>query len=121
VQNFPAIVSPLIESASLLRDLEDGEVGIMMQLTTAQSSSTAPCYIDALSRTIGVLQHLQVLLPPDATLADVAHVVLSMQQDFGSCESLEQVIQALVGQNLAKQVARRSRSASLPMQKEVTV
>ena len=79
----------------------------MMQLTPALSSSTAPCYIDPLSRIIGVLQHLQVLLTPDATLADVAHLVLSMQQDFGSSEPLEQVIQALVGQHLASQMARR--------------
>ena len=79
----------------------------MMQLTPALSSSTAPCYIDPLSRTIGVLQHLQVLLQPHATLADVAHLVLSMQQDFGSSESLEQVIQVLVGQHLALQMARR--------------
>ena len=71
------------------------------------SSSTAPCYIDPLSRIIGVLQHLQELLPLDAKLADGAHLVLSMQQDFGSSESLEQVIQVLVGQHLALQMARR--------------
>jgi hypothetical protein len=107
VQNFPTIVSSPLENASYPQDLEDCEVGIMMQLTPALSSSTAPCYIDPLSRIIGVLQHLQVLLPPDATLADVAHLVLSMQQDFGSSEPLENVIQALVGQHLTSQMARR--------------
>ncbi len=90
----------------------------MMQLTPALSSSTAPCYIDPLSCIIGVLQHLQVLLPPDATLADVAHLVLSMQQDFGSSVSLEQVIQVLVGQHLASQIACR---LSRQIRREVAV
>jgi hypothetical protein len=70
---------------------------------------TAPTYAEDLSRTIGALQQLQVLMAPwqNPTLADVAHLVLSMQQDFGSSESLEQVIQALVGQHLASQMTRR--------------
>jgi len=45
-------------------------------------------------------------------LADVAHLVGSMQQDFGPGESLEHVIQALVGCHLASQmVCRLSRKA----------
>ena len=97
----------------------------MSQLATLATPVLSPCaplYTDDLSRTIGALQHLQVLLAshPDATLADVSQLVSAMQQEFGSSESLEHVIQSLVGRHLAKQVARRSRSASLPSQ-EVTV
>jgi hypothetical protein len=78
-----------------------------MQLTTVQSSSTAPCYSDNLTRTIGALQHLQALMAAwnNPTLADVARLVLHMQQDFGSSEPLENVIQALVGQHLTSQIA----------------
>ena len=94
----------------------------MLQLSTPVLFPYTPAYTDDLSRTIGALQHLQVLLAsrPDATLADVSQLVSAMQQEFGSSESLEQVIQSLVGRHLAKQLARRSRSASPPAQ-EVTV
>ncbi len=86
-------------------------------------SPYAPQYSDDLSRTIGALQHLQVLLAgrPDATLADVSQFVSAMQQEFGSSESLEHVIQSLVGRHLAKQVARRAGPASPPLTQEVTV
>jgi len=102
----------------------DCEVVVMSQLAPPAApvfSPYAPLYTDDLSRTIGALQHLQVLLVgrPDATLADVSQLVSAMQQEFGSSESLEQVIQALVGRHLAKQVARRSRPA-LPPAQEVT-
>ena len=90
----------------------------MSQLSTPALSPCAPLYTDDLSRTIGALQHLQVLLAsrPDATLADVSQLVSAMQQEFGSSESLEHVIQSLVGRHLAKQVACRSRSVSPPAQ-----
>ena len=90
----------------------------MSQLSTPVLSPCVPLYTDDLSRTIGALQHLQVLLAsrPDATLADVSQLVSAMQQEFGPSESLEQVIQSLVGRHLARQVARRSRSASPPTQ-----
>jgi len=93
----------------------------MMQLTTAQSSSTAPCYIDPLSRTIGVLQHLQVLLPPSATLDDVQRLVFTIQNRFGEHTTLENVIQSLVGQHLLCQLSARRRAATLPVRQEVAV
>jgi hypothetical protein len=78
-----------------------------------QTYTISPTYIDDLTRTIGALQQLQVLMAAwsDPTLADVAHLVGSMQQDFGPGESLEHVIQALVGCHLALQLARLRRVA----------
>lgn len=110
---------------SAAQPVADCEVVVMAQLAasvTPTLSPYAPLYTDDLSRTIGVLQHLQVLLAghPDATLADVSALVSAMQQEFGSTESLEHVIQSLVGRHLARQIARRPRSVSLPMQ-EVTL
>jgi hypothetical protein len=85
---------------------------------TPALSPDAPLYTDELSRTIGALQHLQVLLAgdPDATLADVSALVSAMQQEFGASASLEHVIQALVGRHLARQIARRPRSVLPPVQ-----
>jgi len=97
----------------------DCEVVVMSQLsTTPVLSLCAPFYNDDLSRTIGALQHLQVLIAsrPDATLADVSQLVSSMQQEFGHAESLEHVIQSLVGRHLANQIAHRTRSASPSVQ-----
>lgn len=82
----------------------------MMVFPPEQSSYiTIPTYADDLSRTIGALQQLQVLMASwqTPTLADVAHLIVSMQQDFGSTAPLEQVIQTLVGQHLASQMAHR--------------
>ena len=81
----------------------------MIVLPYEQPYTTIPAYADDLSRTIGALQQLQVLMASwqNPTLADVARLVLSMQQDFGSSELLENVIQTLVGQHLTSQVARR--------------
>jgi len=95
----------------------DGEV-IAMIYPSEQTYTITPTYIDDLTRTIGVLQHLQVLMAAwtNPTLADVAHLVGSMQQDFGPGESLEHVIQALVGCHLASQMAcRLSRQARQEM------
>ncbi len=90
----------------------------MSQLSTPVLSPYAPMYTDDLSRTIGALQHLQVLMTGrlDPTLADVSQIVHAMQQEFGSNESLEHVIQSLVGRHLANQIARRICSASPPAQ-----
>lgn len=82
---------------------------MMQQPSPAPFTTIPPAYTDDLKRTIGALQQLQVLMASwqNPTLADVARLVLSMQQDFGSSEPLENVIQALVGQQLTSQMARR--------------
>ena len=84
--------------------------GICKQPQTA--ATIPPVYTNDLTRTIGALQHLQVLMATwnDPTLADVAHLVGSIQRDFGPGESLEKVIQTLVGQHLASQMACRRSS-----------
>ena len=81
----------------------------MIMFLYEQPYTTTPAYADDLSCTIGALQQLQVLMASwqNPTLADVAHLVLRMQQDFGSSEPLENVIQALVGQHLTSQLAHR--------------
>lgn len=73
------------------------------------STSLPPVYADDLTRTIGVLQQIQALMATwnDPTLADVTRLVLTIQQDFGPGESLEHVIQSLVGRNLRRQVLAR--------------
>lgn len=73
------------------------------------SSPFAPVYRSDLTRTIGILQQLQVLCVAqgDASLADVIQVVRDIQRDFGEDSRLESVIQALVGQHLALQIATR--------------
>lgn len=78
-------------------------------LTQTAISPFAPDYRSDLTRTIGVLQQLQVLCAGqyDASLADVIRVVHTMQHDFGEDAQLESVIQVLVGQHLAPQLAAR--------------
>lgn len=76
----------------------------------AISGPIAPTYQSDLTRTIGVLQQLQVLCAAqhDASLADVLQTVRDMQRMFGEDSQLEEVIQRLVGQHLSQQlVARR--------------
>jgi len=72
-------------------------------------SPFAPVYQSDLTKTIGVLQQLQVLCAGqyDASLADVIQVVRDMQHDFGEDSRLENVIQALVGQHLGQQIVTR--------------
>lgn len=86
---------------------------MMIQQTHRGTLSTGfpPVYTDDLARLIGVLQQLQALMVAwnDPTLADLTRLVLAIQHDFGPGESLEQVIQALVGQHLATQMAHRDR------------
>ena len=78
-------------------------------LTQPAISPFAPVYRSELTRTIGVLQQLQTLVaaPGTASLADVVQVVRDLQYDFGEDAQLESVIQALVGQQLAPQLAAR--------------
>jgi hypothetical protein len=91
----------------------DEVVAMMIQHTqTTVGASLPPSYTDDLARAIGVLQQLQLLMMSswlNPTLADVAHLVLTVEHDFGSSAQLEQVIQALVGQHLAAQMAHRDR------------
>lgn len=99
-------------SASFAEILADREVGIMMQQihNGTLSTSLPPVYADDLTRMIGVLQQIQALMATwndDPTLADVTCLVLTIQQDFGPGESLEHVIQSLVGRNLKWQVLAR--------------
>ena len=78
-------------------------------LTQSAISPFAPVYQSELTRTIGVLQHLQMLVaaPGEASLADVIQVVRDMQYQYGENCQLEQVIQLLVGQHLGQQIAAR--------------
>lgn len=75
----------------------------------ASSSSFAPVYQSDLTRTIGVLQQLQILVaaPGEASLADVIQIVRDMQHQYGEDSQLERVIQALVGRHLGQQIAAR--------------
>lgn len=61
------------------------------------------------TRTISVLQQLQILCAAqgDVSLTDVIQVVHDMQREFGEDSRLENVIQRLVGQHLAAQMAHR--------------
>ncbi len=77
---------------------------------TATSHQLLPVYQDDLTRTIGVLQQLQVLcsaLQGDVSLDDVLQVVRQMQYEFGEQSQLEHVIQSLVERNLKRQVLAR--------------
>ncbi|HEX7737212.1 MAG TPA: hypothetical protein VF458_20370 [Ktedonobacteraceae bacterium] len=62
---------------------------------------------DRLKHTIQVLQQLQRLLTVSATLSDVADVLACVEAEFGSEVLLEDVIQRLVGEHLAVQIAQR--------------
>ncbi len=76
----------------------------------ATSSTLPPVYQDDLTRTIGVLQQLQVLFATrqgDVSLADVIQVMRDMQREFGDQSQLEHVIQSLVGRHLCQQLAAR--------------
>ena len=70
----------------------------------------APVYRSDLSRTIGVLQQLQVLCAAQSnnpSLADLIRAVSDIQHEFGENAELEHVIQVLVGRHLAPQLAAR--------------
>jgi len=63
--------------------------------------------MDRLTTMIRVLQQLQRLLPPTATLSDVADLLACIEAEFGTECLLEDVIQRLVGEHLAAQIAQR--------------
>lgn len=88
---------------------------MMQQVHTGPLVIVPPVYTDDLSRMIGVLQQLQYLMSTwtDPTLADVAILLQGIQQDFGPGESLENIIQALVGRHLSSQMARRKTSVEV--------
>ena len=91
---------------------------------TATSHLLPPVYQDDLTRTIGVLQQLQVLcsaLQGDVSLDDVVQVVRRMQYEFGEQSQLEQVIQNLVGRNLKRQVLARRLAQQHTEAREVLV
>jgi hypothetical protein len=84
-------------------------------LTQPAISPFAPVYQSDLTRTIGVLQQLQILVAAqrDASLADVIQIVRDIQHDFGEQSQLENVIQALVGQHLGQQLTTRRLACQL--------
>ncbi len=63
--------------------------------------------LDRLTHIIQVLQQLQRLLPLSATLADVADVLACIEAEFGTEILLEDLIQSLIGEHLAIQLAQR--------------
>jgi hypothetical protein len=91
---------------------------------TVTTSIVPPAYQNDLTRTIGVLQHLQVLCATrqgDVSLADLIQVVRDIQHEFGDQSQLEHVIQSLVGQHLSQQVAARQGNAGTGTRKVVEV
>jgi len=91
---------------------------------TATTGIVPPVYQNDLTRTIGVLQQLQVLCATwqgDASLADVIQVVRDMQHEFGDQSQLEHIIQTLIGQHLSQQVAARQGNAGTGTRKVVEV
>lgn len=66
-----------------------------------------PSALDRLTHTIQVLQQLQRLLTVSATLSDVADVLACIEAEFGTECLLEDIIQSLVGEHLALQLAQR--------------
>lgn len=66
-----------------------------------------PSILDQLTHTISVLQQLQRLLPISATLEDVADILACIEAEYGSETLLENVIQSLVGEHIAMQLALR--------------
>lgn len=63
--------------------------------------------LDQLTHMIQVLQQLQRLLPLTATLADVDDLLACIEAEFSAEMLLEDVIQHLVGEHLAAQIAQR--------------
>lgn len=63
--------------------------------------------MDQLTTMIRVLQQLQRLLPISATLTDVADLLACVEASYGSDVLLEDVIQHLVAEHIAVQLAQR--------------
>lgn len=62
---------------------------------------------DRLVHTINVLQQLQRLMPASATLEDVDDLLACIEAQYGAEILLEDIIQSLVGEHLAAQIASR--------------
>ncbi len=85
------------------------KISIMKKATWTKP---ALAYKDDLRQTLGVLQQLQVLIGTDATqnnpsLAEVSRMIHTIQREFGKQASLETVIQALVAQDIERQLTQR--------------
>jgi hypothetical protein len=83
-------------------------------------------YIGDVRRTLSVLQHLQAMVGREATgcdpsLADFVSLIRSVQREFGWNASLEGVIQALVAQDIAHQLAERKLKRVAAVEATVTV
>lgn len=77
-----------------------------------------PGTLDQLTHTIQVLQQLQRLLPIEATLSDVADLLICVETEFGPDALLEDVIQHFVGKHLAAQLELKA-TARLHAQMQV--
>lgn len=89
----------------------------ILQQQAVTSHQLPPVYLTDLTRTIGVLQQLQMLCAStqvDVSLDDVIQVIRQMQCEFGERSQLEQVIQSLVGRHLSQQLAARQPDPSMP-------
>jgi hypothetical protein len=74
------------------------------------SYQLAPAYRSDVTRIIGILQQLQRLCTYDASLNEVIAVLQDLRCEFGDDCQLESIIQRLVGQQLAPQLAARRAS-----------
>ncbi len=78
------------------------------------SYQVAPAYRSDVTRIIGILQQLQSLCTYDASIDEVIATLQDLQREFGEDCQLESIIQRLVGQQLAPQLAaRRTRKAEV--------
>ena len=75
--------------------------------------------MDRLTHMIRVLQQLQRLLPISATLADVADLLACIEAECGAEILLEDVIQHLVGEHIAAQLAQRPSRRTYQVELEV--
>jgi hypothetical protein len=68
-------------------------------------------HLDTLAQHIKILQQIQCLFNcaglSEATLVDLASLIVGLQREYGVTTSLEDVIQALVGQHLLLQYQLR--------------
>ena len=75
--------------------------------------------MDRLATMIRVLQQIQRLFLPTATLSDVADLLACIEAECGADILLEDVIQHLVGEHLAVQIAQRTPRRMHQMKLEV--
>lgn len=74
---------------------------MVLSRSTANQLPHLNCLIQA-------LQQFQRLLATDATLADVSLLLTYVEANYGADQSLEDIIQHLVGEHLALQIERRA-------------